>query len=303
MPSDLKAEKQHYVMLVALGLIWGSSFPLIKISLETIDALSGVVARLVLAAVFMTLFTLSRGLRLPRDPALWGKFSLLAMMGTLGPFVLIFWAQQYVDAALASILMGLVPLSSLVMAHLLTSDEKMSVPKLAGVLVGFAGVVVLIGPEALSGLGTNVIGQIAIALSAFSYGFNSVMARRTRVTDLNPFVSTSGVLICSALLSLPLLFIGGTELHTVSLRSGLAVTGLAVLGTCGAYILLYTLLRQVGAAFTSLNNYLVPLSGVGISVVFLGEQLNASALLAFCLIVGGIAISRMRIGRKAVTTE
>jgi drug/metabolite transporter (DMT)-like permease len=282
-------------MLLGLGMIWGSSFPLLKVALESLTPVSAAAFRLTLAAIAMTAVIYALGLRLTPKWQTWKHYGVVAFIGNVLPFLLICWAEQFINAALASVLMGLVPLATMVAAHFFTSDEKITANKLVGVILGGCGVVVLIGIDVLGEIGSYALAQLAIVGAACCYGVSTVYVRRSKITDNNPLSNAAGILICSSLLSLPLAFIfeSPTTLHITD-RSLIATTVLALVCTCAAYFLLYSLLAQVGATFTSYNNYLVPVFGMLVSVVLLDEPIQNSTYIALVLIFSGLLISQRK---------
>jgi len=149
-------------LLVLLSVLWGGSFFFVEVALAEMLPLTLVFCRDAFAAAALILFLYAKGLALPTDLRLWGAFILMGAINNLVPFSLIFWGQTQISSSLASILNATTPLWTVVLAHLLTADEKMTRNRLAGVLLGLVGVVVMIGPEVLGGLGLYAWGQIAV---------------------------------------------------------------------------------------------------------------------------------------------
>jgi len=297
----MQVHVKHYFMLIALGMVWGSSFPFLKIVIETYSPIVTIALRLTISAIAMTAFIYAIGLRIPRDLRVWRHYTVVAIVGNIVPFFLISWGEQYINAALASVLMGLIPLATLISAHFLTEDEKMSASKLVGILIGGGGVIVLIGADALEGVGSHIWAQIAVVIAAFCYGISSVYVRRSKITRHNPLANAAGILICSSIISLPLALL--TEHPTsweFSSRSVSALLVLSLMCTCFAYYLLYNLLADVGATFTSFNNYLVPVFGMIISVILLGDTIKPTTYLALSLIFIGLLLSQRKRKKIAV---
>jgi drug/metabolite transporter (DMT)-like permease len=282
-----------FVLLVALAAIWGSSFLFIKLAVATIPPLTLVAARLVLAAAGLLAFLALAGHRLPRDGAYWRGFAVLAVIGNLVPFALISWGELFIDSGLAAILMATMPLATLVLAHAFTRDDRLSAPKLAGMVVGFAGVAVLVGPDVLAGLGREAVAQLAVAGAACCYAVASVYTRRSRLVELPAAVTGAGVLLCAAVLALPIsLIVERPWTVAPSAASVLALVVLALLCTSAAYLILFRLLAARGATFLSLNNYMVPVFGVVWGALFLAEAVALDALVALGLILAGIGLSQ-----------
>ncbi|WP_417453807.1 DMT family transporter [Kiloniella sp.] len=294
MLSD-KPQAHQYILLVLLGAIWGSSFFLIKITLESVTPVTLTAFRLFFASIVLSGLVLILGKRFPRDLQTWGYYALIGVTGNILPFVLISWGELHIDSGLAAILMAIIPLTALLIAHLWTEDEKMSLPKFVGTVVGFGGVILLVGPEALNGLGDSVLGQLAVAFASFCYGASSVYARKVGLVKQDPIVNGSGILLCASLMALPMAFIVedpmSLEPNLLSIGSLLV---LSVVSTAIAYIILYYLLGAVGATFTALNNYLVPVFGMIWGFVFLSESYKLEAFIALAVILLGIIITQIK---------
>ncbi len=291
----MQVQAKHYLMLLFLAMVWGSSFPFLKIVIESYSPIVTIALRLTISAIAMTAFIYAIGLRIPTDLNVWRHYCVVAVVGNIVPFFLITWGEQHISAALASVLMGLIPLATLISAHLLTDDEKMTVTKLVGVVLGGGGVVILIGVDALQDFGTHIWAQLAVIVAACCYGISSVYVRRSKITVHNPLANAAGILICSSVLSMPIaLIVDHPSQWTFNLRSLSALMILALICTCFAYFLLYNLLAQVGATFTSFNNYLVPVFGMIISVILLGDTISPSTYTALTLIFIGLVLSQKK---------
>lgn len=282
-----------YALLLALAAIWGASFLFIKIAVATIPPLTLVAGRLALAAAGLLAYLWMTGRRLPREPALWGHFAVVAVFGNLVPFALISWGETAIDSGLAAILMAIMPLSTLLLSHVFTLDERLTAPRIAGVACGLAGVVVLVGPEALLKLGDDAWRQLAVAGAAFCYASAAVAARR--LPAVSPVSRGTAVLLCAGVQILPVvLWVDRPWTLAPSWESILSVAYLGVFPTALATILLFFLLSLRGATYIALNNYLIPVLGVFWGALFLGEQVTARALIALALILAGIVIASLK---------
>ena len=195
---------RNWGLLLALVAMWGSSFMFIKIGIATVPPVTLVAARLVLGAVILYTIMRARGLVLPPPDRRWLPYIALAILGNCLPFFLIAWGQQFIDSALAGILISIMPLATLVLAHFFIAGDRMTVHKAMGFAIGFAGIVVLMGPAALAGLGGaagKALAQAAVLAGALCYAGNSVLARRTIAGDF--LVASTAVLIAAAVLMLP----------------------------------------------------------------------------------------------------
>jgi len=192
------------------------------------------------------------------------------------------------DSGLAAIINAVMPLFTVLLAHFFTQDERLNFMKIAGIFLGFLGVLALFGPAVLKGLGTHVLSQLAVMGAALCYAIAVIYGRRLR--EITPWVSATGQLICAAFLTLPMSLVIDTpwELSPTFLSLG-ALACLSLLGTALAYILYYYLLARIGATNVSLVTYLLPITGVFWGALLLGERLHWSAFLALALILAGIA--------------
>ena len=292
-----------YLLLLLLSAIWGSSFLFIKLAVATIPPMTLVAARLGLAALALLLFLAATGRRLPRDWGIWRGFLLVGVLGNVVPFFLISWGEVTVDSSLAAILLAVMPLATLVLAHAFTPDERLTPMKGLGVTVGFGGIVVLVGPDALAGLGREVVSQFAIAGAACCYAVTTIFVRRSRLIELPPAVNATGVLVTATLVAMPLALISDRpwELPMPGAGALLALVVLALLCTSAAFLILFRLLATTGATFVSLLNYLAPVFGVAWGALLLGEPLGLDTLAALGLIMIGLGLTQVQ-GRRASET-
>jgi drug/metabolite transporter (DMT)-like permease len=191
----------EWMLLIMLSVLWGGTFFFAEVALEEIRPLTLVLARVGLAAAALILMVHATGHRLPHDASAWGAFFVMGALNNLVPFSLIFWGQTRIAGGLAAILNATTPLFTVMLAHFLTRDERMSANRLAGVLVGVAGVTVMIGPNALRDVGLHLLAQIAVLGAAFSYALAGIFGRRFQ--DVAPIVSAAGQVTASTALLLP----------------------------------------------------------------------------------------------------
>ena len=281
-------------LLLTLVTLWGSSFSFIKVAVETIPPLSVAAGRLLLGAAIVFVVARSRGFRFPADASLWARFFAIGLFGNMLPFTLIGWGEQVIDSGLAAILMAVMPLTTLLLAHLLTEDEKMTPPRVAGMILGFAGVVILVGPAVLKGLGGEALRQMAVAGGAMCYAVATVLAKRLPQKSLT--ANSAMALITATILTLPAsLVIDRPWTISPSVESLGAVAVLGVFPTAIAIVVYFALLRRTGATFIALINYLIPVFGVVWGVILLGESVSLRALAALAVILSGIALTRIRL--------
>ena len=282
---------RHLTLLLVLALIWSSSYTVIKIAVVTIPPLTLAAGRIVLAAVVLSCFAWLRGHRVPSGRRFWVFCLLLGFFGNGLPFALINWGEQRIDSGLAAILMSVMPLATVVMAHFFTHGDRMTPAKLIGVAVGFGGVVILVGPEALKGLGGDVWRQLAVATAALSYGVAVILTRNMGPTSLT--VRAAAVMFAASLVMMPMALIFEIPWTLRPSTGALAIAVyLGLIPTAGATIIFFHLIEKRGASFMAFINYLIPVFGVILGAVVLGERVTAQAMMALAVILIGLAIAK-----------
>lgn len=284
-------------MLLSLALIWGSSFLLTKIAVASLAPDLVVAGRLLVAALILAPLAWLIAERPAGGARLWIFYLLIAIFGNVLPFFLIAWGQTAIDSGLAGILMAIMPLATLGLAHFLVPGERMTPPRLVGFLIGFVGVVVLMGPDALAGLGNGdgrLLHMLAVLGGALSYGVSAILARLRPASDAY-FSAASTVTIALTLGLVVLGLGGGLSVQAVPSGAGLlAVILLGMVSTALATIIYFHLVRSAGPSFLAQLNYLIPLWAVLVGVIFLGEQPELNHLYGLALILGGILVTHAR---------
>ncbi|MGH7184991.1 MAG: DMT family transporter, partial [Pseudomonadota bacterium] len=243
-----------YLLLLLLAAVWGSSFLFIKLAVATLPPISVAAGRIGIGAIALLVLALARGARWPTARSDWRKLIAMGLFGNIVPFSLINWGETHIDSGIAAILMTIVPLATIVMAHYFAKDEPLSLPKMAGVALGMAGVVILVGPSAASGLGHQAMGELAVTLAAICYAANGIIVRR--LAHLPVDVIGAGALISAAIMGVPAsLAFDHPWQATPSTLSLISVILLGVLNTAGGYLLLFRLIERTGAGFASFNNF------------------------------------------------
>ena len=290
---SVRREPLDWLLLMTLVAMWGSAFLFIEIAIRSIAPVTLVAIRIVLGAVL--LFGAMRILRLetPRDPLVWRYFIVLALLGYCLPFLLITWSQQTIDSGLAGILVGFMPLATLLLAHRYVEGERITAAKSIGFALGLAGLAVLLGPEALKqwrGAGAELLGQLACLGGALCYAGNSIVTKRMPAT--NALVAAAWTTTIAAPIMLVLAFIGDDPLsHPPAPEAVAACIWLGVGPTAIATLVYFRLIARAGPTFMSLTNYMSPIVAVSIGALLLDEPLRPSALAALALILGGIALA------------
>ncbi len=290
----------EWAMLICLSVLWGGSFFFTGLALSGLPPLTLVVLRVGLAALILQLVLPLAGLRLPRDHRVWGAFFGMGVLNNAVPFCLIVWGQTHIASGLASILNATTPLFTVLLAHLLTADERMTGNRLVGVLVGFLGVAVMVGPAALVGAGDDLLAQFAVLGAALSYACAGLFGRRFRRMNVAPLATAAGQLTASALLLLPLAILVDRPwtLPMPSASVGSAVLGLAMLSTALAYVLYFRILARAGATNLALVTFLIPFSAILLGVLVLGERLAPRHVPGMILIGCGLASIDGRLLRR-----
>ena len=283
------------LLLLVLASIWSSSFAAIKIGVETLPPMTLAAFRITLAAIVLYGYARFYAMRIPRDRKYWVLVFLIGVFGNGLPFTLIGWGEQTIDSGLAAILMAVMPLTTVLLVHIFSSHERLTPQKVVGVLVGFGGVIVLVGPEALNGLGGDALRQIAVACGAFSYAIATTIA--INLPRLHPAVSGTGVMVMGAfqMVTLSMIF-DQPWLLTPTMMSWGAAVYLGLFPTALATFLYFHLLQIQGAVFISYNNYIIPGLGVLWGALFLSERVSIKEIVALGFILSGIAIAS--IGNK-----
>lgn len=291
-----------WLLLIILSVLWGGSFFFVELALDGLGPFTLVTGRVGLGALALLIFVRATGNRMPREARLWGAFLVMGALNNLIPFTLIAWGQVHIDSGLASILNATTPLFTVLLAHVLTRDERMTTGKFVGVLFGLAGVAVLIGPDALSGLGAQGLGQIAVLVASLSYGFAGIFGRRFK--DIPPSVAAAGMLTTSTVMVAPLaVLIERPWTASPGVGALLAVLGMAVLSTALAYLLYFRILARAGATNLLLVTFLIPVSALVLGILFLGERLDWTAYAGMALIFLGLAAVDGRVVRLIRRTD
>lgn len=287
------------LLILLPGTIWGVSFVVTELVLPYIPPISLTLIRSLISIVMLIWLLRQANGTLPNSLASWMPFLLLGLTNQALPFTLTAWGQQTIESGLATILISTMPLFTIVLAHFFTGDEKLNRNKTIGVVIGLTGIVILIGPEALRGVGANFAAQLAVVVAALSYGIAAVYLRfvypqqppglstwalRLRIT-LAQFIGSTFILVpLSLLVDQPWTIRAPTVVWGYMLFLGIGVTLLAT-------IVYFYLIETVGAGMASTTVYLIPLSGILLGIVVLGEQFTPGMAIALALILTGIMIS------------
>jgi drug/metabolite transporter (DMT)-like permease len=281
---------RHWILLGSLSLAWGFAFLLIAVALASFQPLTLVAARLLLGAAALYGIMRWQGQRLPASGRWWLLFTALSITGNLIPFTLITWAEVHIASGQAGLLMALVPLSTLVLAHFFIAREQITGRRLAGVALGFCGVAVLVGADALRGLGgPALVAQLAVVAATFSYAVNNIFAKR--LPPLNGLVIATGTLLAGGIIMLPAaLWLEQPWQLPVTRNAWLAAAALGLFSTGLATWMYFIVVSEVGPNFVSLINYLIPLLSFGAGALLLGEPVHSWQFAGLIAVCGGIAL-------------
>lgn len=278
-------------LLIALSILWGGSFFFVGVAVAELPPFTIVLLRVAIAAVALHLVLRVLGVTMPWDAKTWLAFFGMGLLNNAIPFSLIVWGQTHIASGLASVLNATTPLFTVLIAHLLTADERLTRARISGALIGLAGVVVMIGPSAMADLGRDVLAQLAVLAAALSYAFAGVFGRRFRRMGIAPLATAAGQVSASSLLMLPaaLLVDRPWTLPMPSLAAQGAVLGLALLSTALAYYLFFRILAAAGAVNLLLVTFLIPVSAILLGCLILGEVLTLEEVIGMALIGAGLA--------------
>jgi drug/metabolite transporter (DMT)-like permease len=295
-----------YGLLFGLSLLWGSSFYAIKVAVEHgMPPLTLAALRIGIGAAVLLAFARLRGQRPPplaggQGKRLWLRITILGVIGNSLPFFLIAAGEQTTTSQLAGILMATIPIMVVILAHFFTPDERLTLVRFAGVALGFAGMIVLVGIDALRGLGEQVMGQLLIIGGCISYSLYGVNAKR--LPKLPPQMLIGVILAAGFVAMLPFWLVLDRPWSLEWDGSAvIAVLWLGIASTGAGNLLYYVLMRRVAVGFASLNNYLVPVMALGWGYFLLGEQPHLNALVALLLILAGLALPRFAARRRSAT--
>ena len=290
----------EWLLLIVLSVLWGGSFFFNKLTVAEWPPFAVVQVRVGLAALALLLAVRIAGHSMAVGRDLWLAFFGMGILNNLIPFSLFLWGQQQIASGLASILNATTPIFAVLVMHCF-GNEKATGLKLGGVLAGLVGVAILMGPDALSGLGSNLAAQIACILAAVSYAFSGLLGRRFR--GVSPLVAATGQLSASTLMMLPIVFVMHPPwtLPVPSQTALLALVGLALISTALAYLLFFRIMRTAGPSNVMLVTFLIPVSAILLGSGLLGEALLPRHFAGMAAIFVGLALIDGRIIRLART--
>lgn len=287
-----------WIELVLLSLLWGGSFFSIAIALREVGPFTAVLHRVGWAALLLWVVVVMRGLPIPRDWRVWGAFLVMGCLNNVIPFTLMSWGQTEIESGLVSIFNAMTAIFGVLVAAMLLTDEPLNPRRLAGVCLGFFGVVVTIGIDRLGALDLRALGQYAVLAGTLSYAFASVWAKLT-LRGQAPEVAAAGMLTGSTLVMLPMvIWVEGMPSLDLATDTWLAIAYYAVFATAGAYLLYYRVLGMAGAGNLMLCTLLIPPVALLLGWMFLDERLEPAVYAGFALIASGLVLIDGRLLRR-----
>jgi drug/metabolite transporter (DMT)-like permease len=286
-----RMNRGEWLALLLLSVLWGGSFFFAAVLIKTLPPFTIVFLRVGLAAVILNTLVRALGMRMPGGRPAWHAFFGMGLLNNAVPFCLVVWGQSYIASGLAAILNATTPISTVIVAHLLTDDEKITGNRVLGVVIGFLGVVILIGPDSLQGLQTNVLAQVAVLTATVFYAFAGVYGRRFKLMDIDPILTATGQVSASAILLFPIAMLVDHPwtLTMPALPVWEAIAGSAVLSTALGYVLYFRILATAGATNLLLVTFLIPVSAIIMGTFGLGERLDVRHFAGLAFIGAGLA--------------
>lgn len=281
---------KHWLVFITLGLVWSSSFLWIKIGVQEIGPMALVAFRMLFGALTAVIIGLYMKVTWPRDGKTLAIFAILGPASLAIPIFFISWGEQTIDSAVASVLNATTPLFTIVIAHVLLHDDKMTVPKVLGLLIGFAGVVILLSKDLTAGVQNSILGQAAVILASLFYAGSAVFTRKV-TQHMNQIVRAAMPLTTATIF----MWIAGPlaekpfEFPALPL-TWTAVLWLGILGSGLAVMMLYYLIHEIGPTRANMVTYLFPVGGVILGVLFLREQLSWQLVAGTVLIIASLAV-------------
>ncbi|MBX9991067.1 DMT family transporter [Phreatobacter oligotrophus] len=293
---------RDWSLLIFLSILWGGSFFFVRVALDDLPPLTLVLSRVLIGAAVLAVVIRIAGESLPRRPMVWFTLAVMALLNNVIPFSLIFWGQTAIPAGLAAILNATTPLFTVVVMHLFTTDDRASPNKAAGVALGFLGVVVLVGPAALGRLDTPLWAIAACLAATLSYAFSGLWGRRIKALGISPTITAWAQLSVTTVVMTPIVSLVDRPwtLAMPGMPAILAVLALAILSTALAYIIFFRLLATAGPSNLLLVTFLIPVSTILLTSLFLGERLAPTHFAGMALIGLGLAAIDGRLWQRMV---
>jgi drug/metabolite transporter (DMT)-like permease len=289
-----ESQPQHAKITSELGLLlllataWGASYTFLKVAVTTIPPITLIAGRTLIAGLLLVVIMHWRGVKLPTDAANWRRFLFQACLNSVIPWTMVAWSSQALDAGVATILNSTAPIFTFILTVAVTRHEAVTSRKLIGVIAGMAGICLIVGVQALGGLGEQLIAQIICVLAAICYAGAAIFGRNFR--GLDPMAPAAGSLLCGAAILIPLsIVVDRPWTLAPSMNSLLALLAIAVFSTALAFVIYFRLIQTLGSVGATAQAYLRVPIGVAFGVTFLGEQLSSTVWIGLACVVAGVA--------------
>jgi drug/metabolite transporter (DMT)-like permease len=294
---NLRSSQVDWLVFLALGLMWGSSYLFIKLAVDDFGTFTLVSLRLLVGAALLWVVIRLAHQPLPRERRMYGHLVVMAIVNITIPFLLITWAEQSVDSSLAAILTSPVPLFAIILSALFLADEPIRVNGVAGLIVGFVGVIIITSPGLTSG-NSSITGELALLGAAFSYAVGAVYSRRN-VRGLPPMIpAVFQVSFAAIIVSVFALLFEHPWTATPNAEAVFSILWLGIFGSGFAYLLVFRLFQHWGATRTTLIAYVIPPVGIVLGVLVLNEPIDARIIIGTALVVAGVGLVNSRFGRR-----
>jgi drug/metabolite transporter (DMT)-like permease len=294
-----RATRIDWLVFLALGFMWGSSYLFIKLAVDDFGTFTLVALRLVVGAILLWTVVRVAKQPLPRERRVYGHLLVMAIVNITIPFLLITWAEQSVESSLAAILTSPVPLFAIVLSAIFLADEPMRVNGVVGLVVGFIGVVIITS-RGLTGAGSSVVGELALLGAAFSYACGAVYSRRN-VRGLAPMIpAVFQVTFAAIITGVVALLFEHPWTATPDTEAIFSILWLGILGSGLAYLAVFRLFAHWGATRTTLVAYLIPVVGIVLGYLVLAEPVDARLIVGTALVIAGVGLVNSRYGRRRV---
>jgi drug/metabolite transporter (DMT)-like permease len=286
--TPVAGNAREYALLVVLAVVWGASYAFIRLGVATIPPVTLIAARTLIGGTLLFAILTARGIAMPLDAPVWRRFMLQALLNSVVPFTLIAWAEQTVAAGLATILCSTSPIFTFLMTFAMTRHEPVTLTKLFGVVAGIGGICLIVGVEALSGIGDALIADLALIAATLCFAGAAIFGRG--FATLDPLVPATGSMLCGSMVLVPISLVAEAPWTIApSATSVMALVALSVFSTAFAFALYFRLVRTLGSVGVTAQAYLRVPVGVAIGVAFLGESVTPSALIGLAAVIAGVA--------------
>ncbi len=291
----------NWLMLVMLAAIWGCSFFFIGVAVSELPPLTVAALRVLLASVTLWCVVVVAGIPVPRSREALRAFWVMGVLNNAVPFTLIIWAQTYIASGLTAILVATTPLFGVVLAGLTLSDERITALRLIGVTIGFVGIVLVIGMEALQGFGEEIVAAFACLAGACCFALGSIYGRRFAALGIDSVMAATAQVTTSSCLLVPLALVIDRPWALAVPGIGIvaAVVALAVGSTAFGFILYFRVLASAGATNVLLVNFLIPLPAIMLGVLVLGEVIESTHYIGLLLLGLGLSVVDGRLWQRS----